>query len=302
MAGTSQATTQSRERKPDMSPEDIETHEKFAPALRRQAEALLAMHEADPRSSAVFATQQSWLLAHLALSMYFLSRTVGRSEDFRLTSFLASVAAHGIASRNTADAFIKGMQNYGYLEAAPGSADRRIRPLVATAAALRPFEAWLMVHLTTLDALDGSDRLPRLSARPEGISYIQPQIAEGLLRSAAVREPAPTFSLFTWLNEGGFMMDWIYAGLGEVAPGAELRPTTVTSYADFSSRIRLSKSHLARKLRAAEDMGSLTWAGVRGASAMSVSTRFVREYHAQQAAKLGVIDDAFAYAADHGRV
>jgi hypothetical protein len=285
-----------------MTPEEIEAHQNFAPALRRQAAALLAMHDADPRASAVFATQQSWLLAHLALSMYFLSRTVGQSEDFRLTSFLAAVAAHGIASRNTADAFIKGMENYGYLEATPGSADRRIRPLTATAAALRPFEAWLMVHLATLDALDDGERLARFASRPEGIAYMQPQIAEGLLRSAAVREPAPTFSLFTWLNEGGFMMDWIYAGLGEAAPGADRLPTTVTSYADFSSRIRLSKSHLARKLRAAEDMGSLSWAGVRGASAMSVSTRFVREYHTQQAAKLSVIDDAFAYAVDHGRV
>jgi hypothetical protein len=125
------------------------------------------------------------------------------------------------------------------------------------------------------------------------IERIHPRIARGLLESAAVREPAPTFSLFTWLNEGGVVMDWLYAGLADFTPDAKRVSTAVAAFADFSDRIRLSRSHLARKLRAAEDLGSLGWSGERGGSPMWVSMSFVREYHAQQAAKLAIIDGAF---------
>jgi hypothetical protein len=104
------------------------------------------------------------------------------------------------------------------------------------------------------------------------------------------------------LNEGGVVMDWLYVGLADFAPDADRVLTSVAAFADFDERIRLSRTHLARKLRSAEQMGSLGWAGARGASAMWVSIAFVREYHAQQAAKLGIIDGAFAAATDEGRV
>src|SRR6185503_921400 len=130
-------------------------------------------------------------------------------------------------------------------------------------------------------------------SRPSTIGLIQPPIADGLLRSEVIRAPAPTFSLFTWLNEGGIVMDWLIAGLAEDALAGGRMPTSVSSLADLGARIKLSRTHLARKLRLAEAMGSLGWLGERGRSVMWVSAGFVREYHAQQSAKLAIVESAF---------
>jgi hypothetical protein len=281
---------------------DIQIHARFDEVLRRQASDLLAIQQVDPRTAAIFATQQRWLLAHLALAIHFEVEASGSIQGFPPAKIMAAAQAHGVASRNTADAFQREMLKYGYLEPVVGVRDKRLRPVRVGERALTAIVVWLRIHLASLDALDGGGRSARFDARPAAIGRIHPRIAAGLLASSAVRQPEPTFSLFTWLNEGGIMMDWLYVGLALASPDAARVATSVSAFADFQDRIRLSRTHLARKLRAAEDMNSLGWAGARGASAMWVSMSFVREYQAQQAAKLAVIDSAFCAAAAEGIV
>ena len=64
-----------------------------------------------------------------------------------------------MASRNTADAFIKEMINYNFVRYIPGGKDKRIRPLEPTSTTLDTLSSWAMVHLATLDGLDGGQRL-----------------------------------------------------------------------------------------------------------------------------------------------
>jgi AraC-like DNA-binding protein len=283
-----------------LSAEDIEQHPGFAGAIRRQASALLSIQAANPRLAAVFATQQRWLIAHICLAMHFEGTLSGKGDGLRASTILRAVVAHDVASRNTADAFIKEMFKYGYAVPAPAASDRRVRSIAVAPLAVETFRGWLHVHLSTLDALDDGGRIEAALVRPELMAIVHPRIAAGLLGSRAIREPTPTFSLFTWLNEGGIVMDWLCAGLEEAAPDCLRIPTKVASYADFSDRIRLSRSHLARKLRMAEDLGSLGWFGKRGRSTMWVSSEFLNEYHLQQAAKLAVIDSAFQHSIGAG--
>ena len=85
---------------------------------------------------------------------------------------------------------------------------------------------------------------------------------------------------------------WLaFQALG-IGPGDECIPSTVSSFDDLGERISLSRTHLIRKLRMAESMGSLGWLGERGKSTMWVSAGFVREYHTQQSIKLAIIDSA----------
>ena len=273
--------------------EDIANHPRLAPCIRQQASTLLSIQEANPRTASIFATQQRWLIAHVALAHCFRSAGSDRAGGLHAAKFIDAVVSHRVASRNTADAFLKEMRKYGYLQNAPAGYDRRIRPLEPTTTSIEAICAWLGAHLNTLDALDGGDRRAAFMARPRSIASIQPLIAEGLLHSNAIRDPDPAFSLFTWLNEGGIVMDWLCAGLADVAPGCERIPSTVVSFADIGRRISLSRTHLARKLRMAEAMGSLGWLGERGKSTMWVSAGFLREYYSQQAAKLAIIDSAF---------
>ena len=70
-------------------------------------------------------------------------------------------------------------------------------------------------------------------------------------------------------------------------------PTSVISVSEFAHWLKLSRTHLARKLHDAEALGSIGWVGQRGHSVMWVSRAFFDEYMAVQAAKLAVVDEAF---------
>ena len=274
-----------------LSAEQIASHPRLIPCVRRQALTLLSLQESNPRVAAVFATQQRWLMAHLALAQHFAAPN--QANGLRLTKFIEAVAAHGIASKNTADAFLKEMLKYGYVRQVAHDGDRRLRPLEPGPVPLQAISGWLATHLATLDDLDGGGRAALFLARPDRIAAIHPVIADQILRSQPIRAPAPTFSLFTWLNEGGVVMDWLIAGLADVTPGETRIPSTVTSFEDLGQRINLSRSHLMRKLRRAEAMGSLGWFGERGKSVMWVSADFQGEYLVQQSVKLAIIDRAF---------
>jgi len=268
-------------------------HPALQAAVRQQAATLLAIHEANPRIASVFATQQRWLMAHIALALYFSRPTEDAAGGLIASAFLDAVEEHAVASRNTADAFLKEMLKYGYVESAPSQTDKRRRPLQPAPLSLQTVSAWLVVHLATLDALDGRGRTERFLAQPQSLAGIQPRVSAGLIGSLAIRDPAPTFSLFTWLNEGGIVMDWLIAGLEPALPGQTHIASAVTSFNDLMERLNLSRTHLQRKLRLAEAIGSLGWHGERGRSPMWVSTTFLHEYHCVQAAKLAIIDAAF---------
>jgi hypothetical protein len=276
-----------------LSLDDILNHPRLVPCLRPQATALVALHDANPRIASGFATLQRWLMAHAALAHYFRNAAAGAAEELNTTKFVEAIASRGVASRNTAHAFLKELLKYGHARGGPVGPDRRIRSLEAAPITVAMTTTWLATHLTTLDGLDGGKRCAVFLAWPQGLAATQPLIADGLLRSIAVRKPAPAFSLFAWLNEGNILMDWLYSGLAEFAPDHPRILSHVASYADLAERIHLSRSHLSRQLRRAEAMGNMGWLGKRGKSTMWVSAEFVEEYHRQQAIKLEIIDAAF---------
>lgn len=274
--------------------EDIVCHPALRAGVQAQTRALLQAYQANPRASSVFATQQRWLMAHIGLALHFRRDSGDFRKELTAARFVDAIVQHSVASRNTAHAFMKEMQHYGFVGDAPGGGDGRIRPLQPTAAALVELKGWILVHLATLDSLDGSDRLATFAAQPQILAHLQPLVSDGLVSSGPVREPKQTFSLFTWLNNGGVVMDWLISGVELEQADEDRIPTGVLSIADLASWLKLSRTHLARKLRAAEALGSLGWLGERGHSVMWISSAFYSEYLAAQAVKLAIIDAAYA--------
>jgi hypothetical protein len=180
------------------------------------------------------------------------------------------------------------------------SEGRRYRPIEPSPMTLAALSHWLATHLTTLDGLDGGARSAALHEQPAMLGASQPLIADSLLASRAVRQPEGTFSLFTWIDDGGIVMDRLIAGCPPDAAALARIPTDVTSVSALSRRLDLSRSQLGRKFAAAEKMGSLGWSGARGKSVLWVSAEFWREYHAAQAVKLAIIDAAFEVCWTHG--
>ncbi|WP_404925303.1 hypothetical protein [Mesorhizobium sp. ORM16] len=280
--------------------EDIAAHPDLHRHVQEQSLALIHIYEASPRLASVFATQQRWLMGHVGLAMHFRRDPDDRRSALTVSRFIEFVHQHKVASRNTADAFIKEMLHYRIAEYVAGG-DGRTHPLQPTADTVRTFTGWVHAHLRTLDRLDGADRLAKYLERPDMLAALQPLVAYGLLSSKPVREPNQTFSLFIWLNNGGIVMDRLMSGIDPDHAGLDWIPTSVVSVAEFASWLKLSRTHLARKLRDAEALGSIGWLGQRGNSVMWVSHRFFQEYMTVQAAKLAIVDAAFAacFSTDH---
>ena len=270
---------------------EIASHPTLERCVRGQAETLLSMQETSPRIASVFATQQRWLMAHAALAKFFRNEATEPGRGLLAEHFLDEVVRHNIASRNTGSAFLKEMLKYEIVAFVAGGGGRG-RPLEPAPALLMALFQWHSLHLSTLDGLDGGARVARFHAQPSLLSSVQPRIADGLIASGEVRAPEKTFSLFTWINEGGIVMDRLMAGCGEAHDGARIL-TDLTSISALAERLRLSRTQLSRKFSQAEAMGSLGWSGTRGRSALWLSADFRREYHAAQAVKLAIIDAAF---------
>ena len=275
-----------------MTADDIAAHPALERCVRGQAQTLLSMQQAAPRIASVFATQQRWLMSHAALALYFRNEADRPGSGLLAERFLETVERDNIASRNTASAFLKEMLKYEIV-AYLATAGRRRRPLAPAPAVLMSLFQWHVLHLSTLDGLDGGERVSQFHARPALLHTIQPLIADGLIGSAAVRVPQRTFSLFTWINEGGVVMDRLMAGCEPADADGPRILTDVTSISALAERLRLSRTQLSRKFAEAEAMGSLGWSGTRGRSRLWLSADFRREYHIAQAEKLAIIDAAF---------
>jgi len=273
--------------------DDIASHPALHRAVQEQSRALIEIFERTPRLAAVFATQQRWLMGHVGLALHFRRDPHDRHTALTLARFIKVIRENAVASRNTAEAFIKEMLHYNIAEYLSTSEDGRAHPVQPTASTIKTFTGWVLAHLRTLDRIDGGSRLATFLDHPEMLAKLQPLVADGLLSSVPVREPRQTFSLFIWLNNGGIVMDWLMSGIDPENAGLERIPTSVVSIGEFAGWLKLSRTHLARKLRDAEELGSIGWEGQRGHSLMWVSKGFYQEYMAVQAAKLAIVDAAF---------
>jgi hypothetical protein len=276
-----------------MSVDDILAHPALGSCVRGQAKGLVLAHQASPRTASPFATQQRWLIAQAALSLYFRNEANLAGSGVLAERVLDLVVQHNLASRNTAAAFLLEMLKYDLVRHVAASKGRRHRPLEPSPMTTAALLHWHMVHLATLDGLDGGARCAALRTRPAAMGSMQPRIADGLLASGAIRSPDGTFSLFTWINDGGIVMDRLIAGCHGEADATGRIATDVTSVSGLAQGLKLSRTQLGRKFAAAEAMGSFGWTGARGKSSMWVSTGFRHEYHTAQAIKLAIVDAAF---------
>ncbi|SFU14247.1 hypothetical protein [Mesorhizobium sp. YR577] len=277
-----------------MNADEIVSHPALFPVIQRQSRAFLQVSEEHPRLAAVFATHQRWLMAMVAVALYFRSNPGGSPTGTSTARFFEVIDYHSVASKNTASAFVKEMLNYGFASYGSDIEDKRTVTFHPTALSVDAIGVWLTIGLTTLDSLDGKTRLATFQAAPDGARRLLPLISDGLLKSRAVREPKNTFSLFSWLNEGGIVIERLITGMRKADIKAARISTDITSVTNLGMWLTLSRAHLARKLREAEDAGSLGWHGQKNHSVMWVSQGFLQDYMAAQAVKLAIIDASFA--------
>lgn len=268
-------------------------HPEFHDEIRLHARALLDAHERFPRISSVFATEQRAMMGSIAFSLYFMSGLETPHRSFTLARFYELVEDFSVASRNTAEAFIKEMLKYGYLRYASSDGDRRVRPFEPTETSMDALMTWAMAHLHTLDGFDGGARAVAVANEPDVLFKLHPQVAVGLVGEGRKEEFSGTLSLFAWVVNSKLFLLRILAGMGPVDASLDQVSTDIDSIADLAAWLGVSQTHFARKLRDAETMGSIGWRGQRGQSPMWVSTGFLKEITDEQASRLAFFDAAY---------
>lgn len=264
----------------------------FPNAVVLLARNFIAAHEASPRTAALFATQQRWLLCHAALAFHFQAAQDGRMGVTR-RGFGNLALQQGIASRNTAYAFFDEALKYDIIR--PVSGDGSVEPVVPAPLTMSLLAHWYSVHFKALDLLCGGDRTGRFLAEPESmLTILEPLAARELLSSPEIRSPGPLYTIFTWADAGGLLMDRLVAGIDLEALTTQPRLLTdVNTISSLAHSFGLSRAHTSRKFSAAESIGGLGWSGRRGHSPIWVSRGFYEEYARAHARKLLILDDAF---------
>jgi len=254
------------------------------------------------RSSSIFTTQQRWLLAHLAASLYCLEAT-GRGGRLSLQTYVKAVVEHRVASRNTARDFFLEIMKYDFSSSEaeiPYSAEMALTEVPAhpSQRTRENMQVWYELHLTGLDMIDGKNRIAVFEQDPlRYMMIMQPLITDALLTCPQVRMPGRAYALFSWVDEGGLLMDRLIGAIDPSAGFSEKTiPIDVVSVAELARGLNLSRVHAARVIRRAEDMGAVGWTGSRGRSKMWVSRELREEYIHFQALKMVIVDHALSMA------
>jgi hypothetical protein len=264
------------------------------------AESFLGHQRLAPRAASIFTTQQKWLLAHLAASLY-LQAVVGRGQAMTLQRYVKAAVDYRVASRNTARDFFLELLKYNF-SASDGELDELMTSTV-TAVSVHPtqetmvnLQIWYQLHLHGLDMLDGGDRHVQFSR--DGLhcmTLMEPFIAHGFLTCPDIRNPGPAYKLFSWVDEGGLLMDRF---ISDIDPAADLKletiPTGITSVAELARGLNLTRVHASRVVSRAEKIGALGWTGPKGRSSMWISRDLHEEYVYFQALKMVIVGDALS--------
>ena len=250
---------------------------------------ILSTYNENQRICSVFASQQRWLMALAGFALYY----GGIDEEppgLYANRFATYVVEHEIASHNTALSFMREMLAEGFLRYLPIGQDRRARPMEPTEEAIGQLGKWLAIHLSLLDRLDGGRRSALLAKRPELIGVLQPAISVAIIDSDEVRHPGDTFDLFTWVNSGGVIMDYLISRVGLVDSATQRAVVGRIAFTDICRRFLISRTHAKRLMNRAVKMQSIGWTGSSGRSQLWLSSGFIQEYRNFQAEKFSIVD------------
>ena len=265
----------------------------FPAAVQFLAQSFIAGYESAPRASALFATQQRWLLSLAALSRHYGGAGAGMSRR----SIAQSALKHLIASRNTAYAFFDEILKYDIVFPMAESDLSKEMIVVPSPDALVILVQWCDMHLAALDHIDAGTRSERFRAAPDRLlPLLMPPLSEGLLANPHIRMPGPLYRIFAWTDAGGLLMDRLVAGIDHQIPQPGGYLTDVVTIAQLARAFSLSRAHTSRKFAEAEAIGGIGWSGRRGYSPLWISHGFFSEYAMMQARKLLIFQAAFAAA------
>lgn len=265
---------------------------RFAEAMAALANRLSEQFDTNPRMSRALVSHQRWLLTQASFALYADYVLLGKGTGMTATSLSDWIVETGIASRNTAHHFVESLRTYRFIRIDPNSPRRPLRYEICEES-LAGLQMWFGANLAALDYVDGGSRAVRFQAQPDLLFRVQPEFARRCLANPAWREPSPRIGLLQWTECGALVMDQFL----QLAVAARVEDgffdLGVLNIPSMAERFLMSRTHLQRTLKKAEDYGCIKRSGNRRGSHMLLSVEFFQEYCAWIAIKAAILDEIF---------
>ncbi|WP_457584423.1 hypothetical protein [Ensifer canadensis] len=278
-----------------MTAEEIVRHPEFPSADRQLAARLVKMHRESPRLARLKASHRKWLMTQ-AMYALCMQRVPGRdASGLNATRFIEVVTSIGVASRNTADAFLKELLAYKFLQEVPSRHDKRIHILDSTPLSDRAMIGWFVGQMTELDRMDGGSRVDACVQNPIIFRRAQPRAIEALIANPAWRYPPDSISHFLSSELGGMIIHEFMLAIADIAPIDDRIVVGPANILSLAEQYGISATNIKRMLKRAQEGGVLGWDGAHGRKILWLSQRFLDDYTWWQAQKFAALDEAFHF-------
>ncbi|MCV9996815.1 hypothetical protein OE766_00970 [Pararhizobium sp. YC-54] len=264
------------------------------PVLQQGARHMIELYDHFPRIARLVAAQQKWLLTQAAYALHLQRDPADPLSGITAARLLGVIAQTGLASRNTATAFLAELRAYKLVRDVAGSPSKRSRPLEPTETSHEAMTLWFRGQMRSLDLIDKGDRVARLEADPEIFCRAQPLAAKRLIADPAWREPPLSISCFVWTEYGGLILDDFIARIANVEPQDGHHWVEDLRFSELSSHYSLSRTHVRRLFARAEALGSLGWQERNGSrNRIWATASFVEDYKRWQSVKFCALQWAY---------
>ncbi|WP_429924802.1 hypothetical protein ACQY1H_21125 [Agrobacterium vitis] len=266
---------------------------RFAEAIAVMAAQFGDQFDETPRLARALVSHQRWMMTQAAFALY-ADHLAGRSSGPGMTAsgLVDWICQTEIASRNTVLTYVDQLLSYRFIRLHPASA-KRPRSFEASEASIDAMQRWLGVNLAVLDHVDGGERLQHFRQRPELLFLVQPEFARLCLDDRQWREPGERIGLFLWTESGALVMDRFISLTPNAVLEDDFYDLGTIDIPAMAERFVMSRTHLQRALRKAEQHGCIRRNGSGRASHIWLAADFYQEYRDWLARKSAILDAVF---------
>lgn len=266
---------------------------RFAEAMAVMAGQLGGQFDETPRLARALVSHQRWMMTQAAFAL-FADHATGRDLGPGLTASTLTdwICGMGIASRNTVLTYVDQMVSYRFIRLHPQSR-KRPRSFELVEASVEAMQSWFAANLASLDHVDDGCRLGQFLQHPELLLLVQPDFARQCIDDQAWREPDSRIGLFQWTESGALVMDR-FVELTMRAPLADgFYDLGMVDIPAMAERFVMSRTHLQRALKKAEEQGCIRRTGQGRTSRVYLAEAFLGDYLAWLARKSAILDAVF---------
>jgi AraC-like DNA-binding protein len=249
---------------PELEPDAIQAHPRFAEAMRASAQAMVELHSRSRFLGWFLSDRALAILAHAAVALDSDARDDDPRTGLTPSRFKAFCVENGLCSEGRATAVLAFMRLSGHLEAQGHPADRRITRLTPSGKLLETMRSRLRAQLgcAAMICPEVAPAIERLGSRDFerglGVEFVR-RFTFGI----RLVDQASSLRLFTERDVGVLAL-FALALQGDPADPFPSDKPLPLSIAALARRFKVSRTHILRLVRDAEAAGLVARLGDKG--------------------------------------